>query len=229
MRIPSTPDELIAVQAELARFHPDPRRPAAEPLAPAGCFVAFEEGPTGPGSRVPTASGWAAAAVLLGGRLVDQAIVSGEAAAPYQAGLLFLRAGPMLLAAVKALRMRPDVLLVNATGRDHPRRAGMTLHLGALLDVPTVGVTHRPLIARGDWPSDEAGATSPLVDGDEVVGYWLRTRAGARPLAVHAAWRTDAAAAVAVVSQALGAGRTPEPLRLARQLARTARARRRAP
>ena len=188
----------------------------------AGCFVAFEQGATGPGSRGDRA--WAAAAVLRDGRLVDQAIVSGEASAPYEAGLLFLRAGGLLLAAVKALRLRPDVLLVNATGRDHPRRAGMALHLGALLDVPTVGVTHRPLIARGDWPSDEAGATSPLVAGDEVVGYWLRTRVGSRPLAVHAAWRTDAATAVAVVSHALGAGRTPEPLRVARQLARTARA-----
>jgi len=226
MRIPSTPDELAAAQVELARRHPIPIRsgPAADSLALAGCFVAFEEGPTGPGSRVPTASGWAAAAVLRDGRPVDQAVVSGEAGAPYEAGLLFLRAGPMLLAAVTALRLRPDLLLVNATGRDHPRRAGLALHLGALLDIPTVGVTHRPLIAEGDWPPDEAGAASPLVTGGEVVGYWLRTRAGARPLAVHAAWRTDAETAVAVVSQALGAARTPEPLRLARQLARTARA-----
>ena len=225
MRIPSTPDDLTAIQAELGRLQPIPMPsgPAAEPLAVGGCFVAFEQGGTGPGGRGDP--GWAAAGVLRDGRPVDQAVVSGEAGAPYEAGLLFLRAGGMLLAAVKALRMRPDLLLVNATGRDHPRRAGLALHLGALLDMPTVGVTHRPLIARGDWPPDEAGAMSPLVAGGEVVGYWLRTRAGARPLAVHAAWRTDAATAVAVVSQALGAARTPEPLRLARQLARTARAR----
>jgi hypothetical protein len=25
----------------------------------------------------------------------------------------------------------------------------------------------------------------------DVVGYWLRTSPGARPLAIHAAWRTD--------------------------------------
>ena len=33
----------------------------------------------------------------------------------------------------------------------------------------------------------------------EVVGYWVRTRAGARPVVVHAAWQTDAQAAVQVV------------------------------
>ena len=224
MRIPSTVAELTGVQVELAGLHPDPWHPATESPAVGGCFVAFEQG------AIPIASGqagdpaWAAAAVLRDGRLVDRAVVSGEAAAPYEAGLLFLRAGPVLLAAVRALRLRPDVLLVNATGRDHPRRAGLALHLGALLDIPTVGVTHRPLIAEGGWPADEAGATSPLMAGDELVGYWLRTRAGARPLAVHAAWRTDAATALAVVTHVPGAGRTPEPLRLARQLARTARA-----
>ena len=53
-----------------------------------------------------------------------------------------MREGPLLEAAVRALEVEPDLLLVNATDRDHPRRAGLALHLGALLDLPTVGVTH---------------------------------------------------------------------------------------
>ena len=52
---------------------------------------------------------------------------------------------------------RPDVLVVNGTGLDHPRHAGMALHLGYLLDRSTVGVTHRPLCAEGSWPDDERG------------------------------------------------------------------------
>jgi hypothetical protein len=91
----------------------------------------------------------------------------------------------------KALPRRPDVLLVNATGRDHPRRAGLALHLGAILGLPTVGVTHRTLLASGDWPDDERGAMAPLMLAGDLVGYWLRTKRGCRPLAVHAAWRTD--------------------------------------
>jgi deoxyribonuclease V len=42
---------------------------------------------------------------------------------------------------------------------------------------------------------------------------------------VHAAWRTDPVTAVRIVVAALGSWRTPEPLRLARELARVARAR----
>jgi deoxyribonuclease V len=123
---------------------------------------------------------------------------------------------------VRALQPAPDVLLVNATGRDHPRRAGLALHLGAVLEFPTVGVTHRPLLAQGEWPSDAAD-TSALRLGSDVVGHWLRTRPGVRPLAVHAGWRTDPDTAVAVVRAALTGRRTPEPLREARRLARRAR------
>jgi deoxyribonuclease V len=160
-----------------------------------------------------------------GAELVAGATVSGRSGAPYQAGLLALREGPLLEAAVRALPHRPDVLLVDATGRDHPRRAGLALQLGAVLDLPTVGVTHRPLLADGPWPEAEAGARSPLSLDGATVGCWLRTRAGARPLAVHPAWRTDPATAVAVVLTATGRVRAPAPLREARRLARASRAR----
>ena len=125
---------------------------------------------------------------------------------------------------MRALPIAPEVLVVNATGRDHPRRAGLALHLGAVLGLPTVGVTTRPLLAQGAWPPDQRGAIAPLRLGGEVVGCWVRTRAGARPVAVHAAWHTDVQAAVQVVLAATRRARTPEPLRRARTLARTERA-----
>jgi deoxyribonuclease V len=213
---PATAEELIERQLELAAAEPPPWRPRAR-MSVAGCFVCFPRGPTGPGAAGDRA--WAAAWCEGEGAVVD-----GEAGASYEAGLLALREGPLLEAAVRALAAGPDVLLVDATGRDHPRRAGLALHLGAVLDVPTVGVTHRPLVAAGEWPEDERGARRPLVLGGELVGFWLRTRTGRRPLAVHAAWRTDAETAVEVALRSVRRARTPEPLREARRIARQARA-----
>jgi deoxyribonuclease V len=138
--------------------------------------------------------------------------------------LLALREGALLEAAVRALPARPDVLIVDATGRDHPRRAGLALHLGAVLGIPTIGVTHRPLLARGQWPPDVRGAAAPLVLEGELVGHWLRTRSGTRPLAVHAGWRIEPETAVKLVLAQTGQTRTPAPLREARRLARLARA-----
>jgi deoxyribonuclease V len=212
---PRTTEELIAEQERLARSAPPPWRGPVERVG--GCFVCFERGPAGPGAAGDHA--WAGAAV---GK--ETVVVQGTAGAVYEPGLLALREGPLLEAAVRALPRLPDLVLVDATGRDHPRRAGLALHLGAVLDVPTVGVTHRPLLAAGDWPEDEHGARSPLVLEGELVGYWLRTRAGTRPLAVHPGWRTGPDMAVAVVLGCVQRWRTPEPLRRARQAARATRA-----
>ncbi len=220
---PATAEELVRAQEEVARAAPPRWRPAGEGVAAAACFVCFERGPSGQGRRGETAC--AGAAVIRGGRLVAHVAVTGVAGDAYEPGLLALREGPVLERAVRALAKRPDVLLVDATGRDHPRRAGLALQLGAMLELPSVGVTHRPLLADGDWPADEGGARSPLRIDDELVGYWLRTRPGTRPLAVHAAWRTDAKEAVELVFRTLAGARTPEPLRAARTAARTARAR----
>jgi deoxyribonuclease V len=184
----------------------------------AGCFVCFGRGGTGPGRAGDP--GWAGAA--LGG---ETAVATGAAGAAYEPGLLALREGALLEAAVRALPAGAEALLVNATGQDHPRRAGLALHLGAILDLPTAGVTHRPLFADGDWPPDVTGARSPLVLDGELVGYWLRTRGGTRPLAVHAGWRTDPDTAVELVLAGCAGRRTPEPIRLARRAARLARAR----
>lgn len=218
---PTNADQLIREQHELAGATPPFWTPTDD--APVGgCFVCFVRGKSGPGEAGDP--GWAGAAVLRGGRVRAKGIVTGKAGAPYEPGLLALREGALLEAAVRSLAEKPDPLLVNATGRDHPRRAGLALHLGAVLDLPTIGITHRLLLAEGEWPADEPGATSPFQLEGERVGYWLRTRRGTRPLAVHAAWRTDAATAVDLLRSILGTRRTPEPLREARRLARTARA-----
>lgn len=219
---PPDAPSLVAFQHELADASPDLWRPAREPLAIGGCWVCFPRGLTGQGGAGDPA--WAAAVVTREGRRVDQCVITGRTGAPYEPGLLALRMGPLLEQAVRGLRMRPDVLLLDASSRDHPRRAGLALHLGAELDVPTVGVTHRPLLAEGEWPEDERGATSPLRIGDTVVACWMRTRKGVRPLVVHPGWAVDLPTAVEVVRSTTGRRRTPDPLRLARHLARRARA-----
>ena len=219
---PGSFDELMAEQERLGAARPPPWAPPVEAYSIGGCFVCFPRGKSGEGAKGDP--GWAGAALVSSDRRLVTAQAPGEAGARYEAGLLALREGSLLEAAVRGLPAPPEILLVNATGRDHPRRAGLAFHLGALLGLPTVGVTHRPLLAEGQWPEPVRGARSPLLLGGDPVGYWLCTRRGTRPLAVHAAWRTDPEIAVAVVLQGTtGRARTPEPLRQARRIARRAR------
>jgi deoxyribonuclease V len=222
-RWPASAEELVSVQMALGEATPPPWSPTAGPPRIGGCFVCFARGITGAGERGDEA--FAAAAVLQERRMLASVVVGGAAGAPYSPALLALREGRLLEAAVRALseRQTPDVLLVNASGRDHPRRAGLALHLGAVLGVPTVGVTNRLLTAHGEWPAPDAGAVAPLLLEGELVGYWLRARRASKPVAVHAAWRTDPGTGVQVVRAAIRRARTPEPLRRARTASRAAR------
>jgi deoxyribonuclease V len=252
---PSTDEELVAFQEQLAREAAAAR--AADPfLLPehpliGGCFVAFARGEAGPGH--PGDRAWAAAvawrpqdAFHTRGRrmadqalrgtqrhrprqaadVADQAVAAGRVPAAYVPGLLARREGPILAAAVAGLRVVPDVMLVDATGTDHPRGAGLALHLGAVLGIPTVGVTQHALVAdRGEPPPPVRGEISPVRLAGRTVGYWVCTRSGARAVLAHPGWRTDPETAATVVLAASTEGaRTPVPLQEARRVAREARA-----
>jgi deoxyribonuclease V len=251
---PSTDDELVELQRALARraesaLKTNPWLPPERPVV-AGCFVAFgrgEAGPGRPGDRAwagavawradpSTGKGWRSVDGHLRGAsangmprwaddVLDQAVAADRVPAAYTPGLLARREGPVLAAAVLALGNPPDVLLVDATGVDHPRRAGLAVHLGAVTGIPTVGVTQRPLVASGTVPALRRGETSPLRLDDRCVGYLVCTRTGARAVVAHAAWRTSPQTAVDVVlSASTGAARAPVPLQEARRVAREARA-----
>jgi deoxyribonuclease V len=219
---PPTADALVRVQWKLAAMSPPPWRPSsAHPLL-AGCHVSFTR--RAPGRGGVGERGWAAAVLMRDGRLIESAVAAGVAGAPYELGKLALREGPLLEAAARALCEPPELLIVHAAGRDHPRGGGLALHLGAALDVPSVGVTDRPLGATGAPPPADRGATSRLVVDGVEVARMLRTRAGARPVVVHPGWRTDLDTATRIALAATRDFRTPEPLRCARRLARHVRA-----
>ncbi len=219
---PSTQDELTSLQNRLRTLTPEPWEIPEVLHTVAACFICYPKQQKGPGAAGDPC--WAAAAIIRDGFLAALTTMKGEAPASYQPGLLALREGPPLERAVRELPGRPDLLLVNATGRDHPRRAGLALHLGYELSLPTVGVTRNPLTAQGEWPDETAGDCSPLRIMGETVGYWLRLKAGRPPVAVHAGWRTTPETAVKAVIASSGRWRTPEPLRQARKAAREARA-----
>lgn len=223
---PVSIEELDALQRDLADREPLPWRPdPGSPLVVAGAFVASATGLTGIGAEGDPL--WAAAVAIAIGEpgVLASATVRGSARGPYVPGSLAMREGEVLEQTIRSLIVRPDVVLVNGTGRDHPRRAGIALHLGAVLDIPTVGVTVRPLVATPVDPPSERGADAPLLIGTEAVGAALRTRRGATPVYAHAAWRTSADVAREVVLLCTSRFRTPDPIRLARRLARLMRAR----
>ena len=99
--------------------------------------------------------------------IVDEAIHVCEPPYPYIPGLLFLREGAPMLEAVKRLGDGWQLLLVDAHGVLHPRRAGLAVFLGFILDRPTLGVAKRLLVGVEEG---EGEVREVRLDG-EVLGY----------------------------------------------------------
>lgn len=220
------PERLTAQQAEVGKLRPQLWHPRRS-LSVAGCFVAFQRGEQGPGRRGDHAF-VGASLVGEGGGPRRGVVIEARADGPYVPGLLAMREGPMMLDALQGLIRvagRPDLVMVDATGRDHPRRCGLAVHLGWALGLPSVGVTHRLLTDRHQDPPvlEKRGDAAPIELHGEPVAAWVCTCDGVRPVVAHAGWRTDPATAVDIALRLAAGSRTPEPLREARRLAREAR------
>lgn len=156
-------------------------------------------------------------------RVVDRGGARMEADFPYIPGLLAFREVPVLEAAFRRLRLRPEVLLVDAHGTAHPRRFGSAAHLGVVLGVPTVGCAKSLLCGTFDEPGPARGDWTPLLLDGETLGAALRTRSGIKPVFVSPGHLSDLASSLNLVLGCLGKYRLPEPLRAAHALSNALR------
>ena len=151
--------------------------------------------------------------------LREQAIARLPTRFPYVPGFLSFREAPAVLAAMKKLHTRPDLILCDGQGLAHPRRFGLACHLGLLLDISSIGVAKSRLTGtHGDVPEQKGGWVA-LEDKAEVVGAVLRTRTGVKPVYVSIGHRISLATAIDYVLRCTTCYRLPETTRHAHRLA----------
>lgn len=148
-------------------------------------------------------------------KIVEVAHAILPAEVPYVPGFLSFREGPAVLAAVRSLQHPFGAILFDGQGFAHPRRCGIASHLAIELDVPGVGVGKSKLIGELGKLKPSAGATAPLLDGEEQIGVVLRTQTGVRPVFVSIGHRVDLPSAVRLVLACCTHYRIPEPTRQA--------------
>ncbi|HVN65014.1 MAG TPA: endonuclease V [Methanomicrobiales archaeon] len=219
LNIPTSLGEARAIQEVVAReAEAAPRIPLDRVHSVGGADASYS--PDG-----MTIHGAAVVLALPSLEILDRGTSSCGVRFPYRPGYFAFREGPALLGAVAALARKPDLLLVDGHGLAHPRRAGIAVHLGLLLGIPSVGVAKRPLAGDAAIPGPAPGSAVPVIDRGEVIGVALRTRAGSRPVYVSPGYATDLDTAMAVVLSATAGFRIPAPLREAHRVSRELRAR----
>jgi len=154
--------------------------------------------------------------------VIDESIASVKITMPYIAGLLFFHEGPAVIAALKKLRTKPDVLIVHGCGINHPRFAGFASHLGVVLNTSTIGVSKITLCREYVKPN-QACRCVPLKFKSRQLGFVLKTTIGTKPIFISPGHRISLQQALHVVQRCVIDYRLPEPLRLARIKARQAR------
>jgi deoxyribonuclease V len=139
---------------------------------------------------------------------------------PYVPGLLSFREAPILLEALKKLRITPQLLLVDGHGVAHPRGLGLAAHIGLHVDVPTIGVGKSILVGEHGKPGKKRGDWVPLRYGRRRVGLVLTTRDGTQPIYVSVGNGIGLFPAARRVLDTVGKYRLPEPIRHADRLSR---------
>jgi len=148
-------------------------------------------------------------------RVIEVARTTRPAEFPYVPGFLSFREGPAVLQAIRALRNEFGAVLFDGQGFAHPRRCGIASHLAIQLDKPGVGVAKSRLLGTFGRLAANAGATTPLLDGEEQIGVVLRTQKEVRPVFVSIGHRVDLASAIKLVLACCARYRIPEPTRQA--------------
>jgi deoxyribonuclease V len=166
---------------------------------------------------------WAAAALMTPPtlELEESALVCCQTPFPYVPGFLSFRETPAMLAALKMLPAKPDLLFIDGQGVAHPRRFGLACHVGVLADIPTIGVAKSRLIGTHDEPGIERGAKAALKHRDEVIGAVVRTQRQTHPLFVSVGHRISLETAIKQVLACSPRFRLAEPIRAADRLSRT--------
>jgi len=133
---------------------------------------------------------------------------------PYIPGLLSFREAPAIITAFSALKIKPDLLVIDGGGINHPRFAGLATHVGVILNVATIGVTKNILCGTGELPDEEGDACMIKYKGKEIA-YYLKSRKGSRPIIVAPGHKVSLATSLILIKNCIRKHKLPEPTRIA--------------
>ena len=135
---------------------------------------------------------------------------------PYIPTFLSFREGPAIVSTYRKLKIKPDILMVDGAGLNHPRRAGLATHIGVALDVPTIGITKK-ILCGGGVESSVVGEANPLIYQGKITGWLIKSTKRSRPIVVAAGHRVSHESALSIVKLCLRGYKLPEPVRLAHE------------
>lgn len=143
----------------------------------------------------------------------------GEIKVPYVAGFLAFRELPLVIEAVKKIKVEPDIFMFDGNGYLHYNHMGIATHASLFLNKPTLGVAKSYLkINSKDFimPENNAGCFTDICIDNEVYGRALKTKKDIKPIFVSCGNYMDLETATEICINLINKeSRLPIPVRLA--------------
>jgi len=139
---------------------------------------------------------------------------------PYIPGLLFYREGKNTIKAIDKLKPRPDIILIDGGGINHPRKIGSASHVGVILEKTTIGVTKKMFYGSCIDPT-EVGESSPIILDDMVIGYAYKPKNRTNPIYITPGNRISVDSAFEVTKNLISKYKLPIPIQEAHNFAKS--------
>lgn len=117
-------------------------------------------------------------------QIVEEASHEEKLSFPHVPGLLPFIEVPHVIAAFKKLSIKPDLIVCDGYGINHPKGVGIATHLGIELDTPTIACAQKRLVGYYDAPEPTRFSNTSLQFANKEVGKALRTQDNIEPVFV---------------------------------------------
>ena len=145
--------------------------------------------------------------------IVEQTNSTGAVNFPYVPGYLTFREAPILLEVFKKLENVPDLILFDGQGIAHPRQMGLAVHLGIILNLPSIGCAKKVLVGDFEEPVNFQGSWTALIYKNKEIGAAVKTRESVKPVFVSPGFKITIDEAIEWVLRTTTGYRIPEPIR----------------
>ncbi len=140
----------------------------------------------------------------------------------YKPEFLCFLEGVYIVQFIKDLETKPDILILDGHGIAHPRKMGLASYVGVVCDIPTIGCAKNILYGsydRNKLARFRGSCVEIKNEFNETIGYALRTKDNVKEIFVSPGHKVSLNTAKEIVLT-LSKYRTPEPLRIAHQVAK---------
>jgi len=134
---------------------------------------------------------------------------------PYIPGLLSFREAPAIIKAFQMLKIKPDLLVIDGCGINHPRFAGLATYVGVILNVATIGVTKNILCGNSEQRPCEEGDACMMKYNDRELAYYFKSKNGCRPIIVAPGHKITLETSLSLIKASIRKHKLPEPTRIA--------------